>query len=214
VFVWKSTGVKTIQDVMKREITLGGTAPGSSIVIFPTAMNNVLGTKFKIVTGYKSSEDVSLAMQRGEVQSRVLAYSSILTTHPEWIKDNKIDFLVQVGFKRDPDLPGVPLMTELAKTDEDRAVLRLISSPIPLGQAYLAPPGTPSGRVSLLRKAFDETMTDKAFRAEADRRHLDLDPIDAAEVEKIVAETIDTPRIIVGKAKAAMGLPGASKPRH
>jgi tripartite-type tricarboxylate transporter receptor subunit TctC len=96
-------------------------------------------------------------------------------------------------------------MTDLAKNDEDRAVLRLISLPIPLGQAYLTPPGTPPDRIALLRTAFDATMNDEAFRAEADRLHLDLDPIDAEEVAKIVAETIDTPLDIVAKARVAMG---------
>ena len=205
IFVWSSNPVKSIADVLNNEVTIGGTGAGSSLVVYPTAMNNVLNTKFKVVIGYKSSEDIALAMQRGEVEARVLAYSSLMATHPEWIKENKVRFLVQVGIKRDKDLPDVPLMTELTKTEEEREILNLISLPVPLGQAYLAPPGTPADRVNTLRKAFDATMADVDFRAEAARLQLDLDPMTAEEVTAVVNDTISTPPEIVAKAKLAMG---------
>jgi tripartite-type tricarboxylate transporter receptor subunit TctC len=205
IFVWSSNPVKSIADVLDHEVTIGGTGAGSSLVIYPTAMNTVLGTKFKIVIGYKSSEDIALAMQRGEVEARVLAYSSLLATHPDWIKENKVRFLVQVGIKRDKDMPDVPLMTELTKTEEDREILKLISLPVPLGQAYLAPPDTVMERVDILRKAFAAAMADKDFRAEAERLQLDLDPMTADEVAAVVDDTISTPPEIVAKAKQAMG---------
>jgi tripartite-type tricarboxylate transporter receptor subunit TctC len=104
-FVWHTAGIKTIQDAMKKEVALGGTGVGSSIVIFPTAMNKVLGTKFKIVMGYRSSAEVFLAMERGEVQARSVGLTSVLSEYPEWIKDKKIVFLAQMGAKRDPLLP-------------------------------------------------------------------------------------------------------------
>lgn len=208
IFVWSSNPVKSIADVRDHEITIGGTGAGSSLVIYPTAMNNVLGTKFKVVIGYKSSEDIALAMQRREVEARVLAYSSLMATHPEWIKENKVRFLVQVGIKRDKDLPNVPLMTELTKTEEEREILKLISLPVPLGQAYLAPPDTPADRVAILRKAFDATMADADFRAEAARLQLDLDPMTDEEVAAVVNDTISTPPEIVAKAKLAMGPKG------
>jgi len=205
VFVLASSGIRTIQDVMGREITIGGTGAGSSLVVFPAAMNAVLSTKFKIVIGYKSSEDISLAMERGEVEARVLSYSAILKTHPDWITKQKIVTVVQIGIKRDKELPDVPLMTELAKADEQRAILKLISLPIPLGQPYLAPPGTPMERVATLRQAFAATMKDKAFLTDAEKLQLELDPMGAEETTEIVRETIATPLDIVAKAKAAMG---------
>jgi tripartite-type tricarboxylate transporter receptor subunit TctC len=205
IFVWSSNPVKSIADLLNTEVTIGGTGAGSSLVVYPTAMNNVLGTKFKVVIGYKSSEDIALAMQRGEVEARVLAYSSLMATHPEWIKENKVRFLVQVGIKRDKDLPDVPLMTELTRTEEEREILNLISLPVPLGQAYLAPPGTPADRVAILREAFNATMADVDFRAEAARLQLDLDPMTAEEVAAVVNDTISTPPEIVAKAKLAMG---------
>lgn len=205
IFVWATNSVKSIADVMKTEVTIGGTGAGSSLVVFPTAMNNVLGTRFKVVIGYKSSEDIALAMQCGEVEARVLAYSSILATHPDWIKENKVRFLVQAGLKRDKDIPDIPLTTELAHDDEERRILKLIASPVPLGQPYLAPPDTPADRVAILRQAFDATMADSDFRAEAARLQLDMDAMTAEEVAAVVNDTISTPPEIVAKAKLAMG---------
>lgn len=205
VFAWKSTGVKSVEDLKKKELVLGGTGPGSSIVIIPTVMNNVLGTKFKIVTGYKSSNDVFLAMERGEVQARDGSYASIVTGYPSWIKDNKLVFLAQEGLKRDKALPNVPLLTELAKTDEQHAILKLISSPSALGQPYLAPPETPKDRVAALRKAFADTMHDKAFLADAAKSEFDIDLISGEELAAIINETVHASPAIVEKARAAMG---------
>lgn len=209
VFAWKSTGVKSVEDLKKKELVLGGTGPASSIVIIPTVMNNVLGTKFKIVTGYKSSNDVFLAMERGEVQARDGSYASIVAGYPSWIKEHKLVFLAQEGLKRDKALPDVPLLTELAKTDEQRQILRLISSPSALGQPYLAPPGVPADRVAMLRKAFADTMGDKAFLADCAKIDFDIDLIPGDELAGIINDTVHASPEIVAKAKAAMG-PAAS----
>src|SRR5258708_34960109 len=122
-------------------IGLGATGSGSGLAIIPTAMNNVLGTRFKLVIGYKSSEDINLALQRGEVQARAFGLNSIVAQHPDWLGEGKVAFLAQAGVQRDKDLPDVPLLTELARTAEQRAILKLISSPARLGHPYLAPPG-------------------------------------------------------------------------
>jgi tripartite-type tricarboxylate transporter receptor subunit TctC len=204
VFAWKSTGVKNVDDARKKELVVGGTGPGSSIVIIPTVMNNVLGTKFKIVNGYKSSNDVFLAMERGEVQARDGSYASLVTGYPSWIKDNKLVFLAQEGLKRDKALPDVPLLTELARTDEQRAILKLISSPSALGQPYLAPPQTPVDRVAVLRKAFADTMGDKEFLAGAKKLDFDIDLIGGEELSQIVNDTVQASPEIVEKARAAM----------
>ena len=140
LFVWADNPVKSIVDVLAREVTIGGTGAGSSLVVYPTAMNNVLGTKFKVVIGYKSSEEVTLAVQRGEVQARSDGLSSIARQHMDWIENKTITVLAVVGLKRDKLLPDVPLMMEFAKNDEDRATLKLIAAPTALGRPYLAPP--------------------------------------------------------------------------
>jgi tripartite-type tricarboxylate transporter receptor subunit TctC len=204
-YVWHTAGIKTMKDVQEREVILGGTGVGSSIVIYPLVMNNVLGTKFKIVLGYKSTMEIDIAMERGEVQARTGSYAALLSDHPDWVPEKKVDILLQVGTQRDKALPDVPLMTDLAKSDEQRQVLKLISSPIALGRPYLAPPGVPKDRVALLRKAFEETLRDKAFLAHAKKLDLAIDPVSGDAVAEIVRETIDAPPDIVAKAKAALG---------
>jgi tripartite-type tricarboxylate transporter receptor subunit TctC len=206
-FVWHTAGINNIQDAMKKEVALGGTGVGSSIVIFPTAMNKVLGTKFKIVMGYRSSAEVFLAMQRGEVQARSVGLTSVLSEYPDWIKDKKIIFLAQMGAKRDPLLPNVPLVTELAKTDEQRQILKLISSPTELGQPYLAPPGVPADRVAVLRKAFEATMKDKAFLADAEKISYSVNALTGEEVARIVHETVTAAPTVVAKARALINSP-------
>jgi tripartite-type tricarboxylate transporter receptor subunit TctC len=204
-YVWHTAGIKTIEDVMKREVILGGTGVGSSIVIYPMVMNNIVGTKFKIVTGYKLTTDIDLAMERGEVQARSGSYASLMVEHPEWVKDKKIVIVAQTGLKPDPQLAGIPLMSDLGKTEEDRQVLKLISSPIPLGRPFLAPPELPPERVALLRTALADTFKDKIFLAEMAKLHLDIDPTSGEEVAQIIADTVGASPAIIAKAKAAMG---------
>lgn len=205
IIVWHTAGIKTIEDAKKKEVILGGTGEGSGIFIIPTAMNNVLGTKFKMVIGYKSSEDVNLAMQRGEVQARAFGFSSIMAQHSDWVRDKLVDILAQAGTKRDHRIQNVPLLIELTKTEEDREIMALISSPAGVGHPYLAPPDVPADRLAILRSAFISTLKDKSFLAEAARLQLEVDPMDAAEVTAIVSETIKTPPAVVAKAKIAMG---------
>jgi tripartite-type tricarboxylate transporter receptor subunit TctC len=204
-YVWHTAGIRTFKDLLEKEVILGGTGAGSSIVIYPQATNSLLGTKFKIVLGYKSTAEIDIAMERGEVQARTGSYTALLSEHPEWIKDKKIVILFQIGSKRDPALPDVPLLTELAKSDEDREILKLISSPIALGRPYLAPPNMPADRLASLRKAFAATLQDKEFVAEMTKLQHDIDPISAEEVEQIVKDTVNAPPAIVAKAKAVMG---------
>lgn len=207
IIVWHTAGVNTIEQAKEKEIILGGTGAGSGLVIIPTAMNNLLGTKFKMVMGYKSSEDINLALQRGEVQARAFSLVSITSQRADWIKEKKISFLVQVGAKRDKDLPDVPLLTELAASDEQREILKLISSAPGLGRPYIAPPGVPADRLAILRNAFDATLKDKAFLAEAEKLQMDIDPMRADETARIVGDVINAPPDLVAKAKAAMGSP-------
>jgi tripartite-type tricarboxylate transporter receptor subunit TctC len=182
ILVWHTAGINTIKQAMEKEIVLGATGAGSGLSIIPTAMNNVLGTRFKLVIGYKTSEDINLALQRGEVQARAFGLNSIV---------------------------DVPLLTELAATPEQRQILKLISAPAGLGHPYLAPPGTPPERLALLRDAFDATLKDKAFLAEMAKLQIAVDPMGADEVGAIVAETINAAPDVVAKAKAAMEAPDA-----
>jgi tripartite-type tricarboxylate transporter receptor subunit TctC len=212
ILVWRTAGVTTIKQAMEKEIVLGSTGSGSGLSIIPTAMNNVLGTRFKLVIGYKTSEDINLALERGEVQARAFGINSIISQHPDWLRESKVAFLAQAGVKRDKDLPEVPLLTELAGSPEQRQVLKLISAPAGLGHPYLAPPGTPPERLAALRKAFAATLKDKAFLAEVDKLQIAIDPMSDDEVGAIVAETINAAPAVVAKAKAAMEAPEARPP--
>jgi tripartite-type tricarboxylate transporter receptor subunit TctC len=207
IIVWSTAGIKTIKQAMERQVVLGATGAGSGLSIIPTAMNNVLGTRFKLVIGYKTSEDINLALARGEVQARAFGINSIVSQHSDWLKESKVAFLAQAGVKRDKDLPDVPLLTELAGTAEQARVLKLISSPAGLGHPYLAPPGVAPERLALLRKAFDATLKDTAFLAEVQKLQIAIDPMSADDVGAIVAETINAPADVVAKAKAAMEAP-------
>lgn len=206
IIVWHSAGIKTIADATKREIILGGTGAGAGIVLLPMVVNNLLGTKFKIVAGYRSSEDVNLGMERGEVQARAFSIGSITSQHPDWISERKVDFLVQSGARRDAALPAVPLLTELAKTGEQRAIFKLVASSPALGQPYVAPPGVPADRLAILRGAFAATLRDPAFLADAAKIRFAIAPMSADEVTRIVHDTVNAPPPIVAKARLAMGM--------
>jgi tripartite-type tricarboxylate transporter receptor subunit TctC len=204
ILVWHTTGIRTFDELKSREVILGGTGAGSGIVIIPRLMNALLGTKFKIVTGYKSSEDVNIALQRGEVEARAFSLSSIMAQRSDWLRDKKIAILAQVGAKRAHEIPSVPLVTELAATGEHREIFRLISSAQGLGRPYLTPPGVPAERLAILRKAFAATLADKAFLADAEKLQLDIDAISADDVTRLVRDTVSTPAAIVARARAAI----------
>jgi tripartite-type tricarboxylate transporter receptor subunit TctC len=205
IFTWHTTGVTNIEEAKKKEVILGGTGAGSGIVIIPTAMNNLLGTKFKMVMGYKSSEDLNIALERGEVEARAFSMASVKGQKAHWVKEKKINIIAQAGAHRAPELPDVPLLTELAKNETERQVLALISSPPSLGRPFATPPDVPAERVAILRKAFTEALKDKALLEEAHKLKIEIDPIPAEEVTKIVHEVVNAPPEVVAKAQEIMG---------
>jgi tripartite-type tricarboxylate transporter receptor subunit TctC len=204
ILVWHTAGIETIKDAMDREVILGGTGAGSGIVIIPTLMNGLLGTRFKVVTGYRTSEEVNLGMQRGEVEARAFGFASITSQHPDWITEKKVVFLAQAGSRRDRLLPNVPLLTELAKNEEQRRIMQLVSSAPALGQPYVAPPGVPLERLAILRAAFVATLSDQAFLADAEKLRFDVEPMTAEETGQIVHQTINAPQDVVSQARAAI----------
>lgn len=202
--VWHTVGIRSFDELLTRQITTGATGEGSSAYRYSLVMNRVLGTKLKIVKGYKSVPELELAMSRGEVDSRAGGYSSYVVSHADWLAEKKLVFPVQIGARRDKDLPDVPLWEEVARTDEQRRILRLVAAPIALGRPFLAPPDVPAERVALLRQALAATAADKEFLAESARQKLEIVPMTAEDVTAIVRETVSAPPEIVAKAKAAM----------
>ena len=211
---WHTSGVRTIEDAMTRELVTGATGVGSGGFIYPNAMNVLLGTKFKIVLGYATTPQADLAMERGEIAARAgFSLSSIMQEHADWIREKKVALLVQVGATAEPGFPQVPLMHDLAKTPQTRRILALISSPVALGRPFFTTADVPVDRVAALRRAFDATMRDEAFLAEARQLNLDLRPTGADAITAIVRETIDAPADLIAVAKSAMEAPPAPPER-
>ncbi|MGH6768623.1 MAG: Bug family tripartite tricarboxylate transporter substrate binding protein [Xanthobacteraceae bacterium] len=205
VYVWHTSGVKSLEDARTKEVLMGGTGVGSYTVIYPTVMNSVLGTKFKLVMGYKSTSQISIALERGEIQGRAgNNFNSLKVENGEWLRDHKINLLAQVGLARDPEFAKVPLLTDFAKTDADRQLLRFFSTDVALGRPFVTSPGVPAERVAMLRKAFDSLMKDKAFLADMDKSGLGVGPVAGIELQKIVGEFMQTPTAVIEKAKLAM----------
>jgi tripartite-type tricarboxylate transporter receptor subunit TctC len=219
VAVWHTAGVKTVDEAKHKEVIMGATGAAGTKAAYPALLNNTIGTKFKIVTGYEGGNTLRLAMERGEVSGDGSArWSSWKSTKPDWVKDQKIIALVQIGLVKDNDLPNVPLLTELAQNDEQRKMFEFISRPIAMQQPFVGPPGMPADRLNLLRRGFDAMTRDPAFRKEVEQLDLDLDPVTGEEVQKVVRAIVDTPADIVQKVQAATAVnqdgpkaPGATR---
>jgi len=212
IYTWHAANIHSIEDAKKREVMMGGTGAGSYTTLWPTLMNNLLGTKFKMVMGYKATTQIHLAMQRGEVQGRAGNYfSSLKSQNPDWLAEKKIDFLAQIGSERDPEFSNVPLLTDLAQNDEQRQIFKLFSGEIGLGRPFLTTPDVPADRLAALRKAFQETMDDPAFRADAKKARLGVHPLSADKLKAISESILDTPKALVDKAKIAMMPKGEGK---
>jgi tripartite-type tricarboxylate transporter receptor subunit TctC len=199
---WHTAGITKIEDTFDKELVVGGTGPSADTDQFPRIVNGVLGTKMKIVTGYPGGNDVSLAMERGEVQGRCgWSWSSVISTRKDWYDSKKINVLVQLSLNKHPDLPNVPLILDLAKTPEQKQILTLVFARQALGRPFLAPPGIPQDRVDALRKAFMDTMKDPEFLAEAEKAKLEITPISGEEVQKIVVDAYKVDPAIAKKTE-------------
>ncbi len=203
--VWHTIKVKTLMDARKTEIIFAGTGRGSESYYDPTILNNLFGTKFKLVMGYKGGGALDLSLERGETFGRAGPLLSWVVRKPHWLKSGKIRILAQVGLKRMPDFPDVPLLTDFAENDEQRAILGFISSRAAIGRPFVAPPGTPPDRVAALRKAFVDTMNDPDFQADVKKRRLYNDWSSGADVQKVVANMLATPKPLIKKIRAALG---------
>ncbi len=202
---WYTTGIKTIQDVMERELVVGAPGVASTSYTYPAALNAMIGTKFKIVAGYPGGNDVNLAMEKGEVGGRGSnSLASWKSGHPQWIAEKKIYFLVQIAPEKSPELPDVPLMSDLARNDEDRQVLKFISADIGISRAFVTTPDVPAERLAALRRAFDQLMADPEFLADAEQTRMDISPTSGEDAQKLAASMLATPPGVIARAKALM----------
>jgi len=203
VFMWKTSPVKTFADALQRESTLSGTGVGSTVSIYPTVMNNVFKTKFKLIMGYRGSNEAMLAVERGEVEGHSTSWTALKVNHPDWIRDKTVSILVQFALKRHPELPGIPTAVDLARNDEERQVLSAIMNAAEVGTAFFTPPGVPADRVTALRRAFDATMKDPELLAEAGKINVGVNPITGEDLQKLVAAVSNLPPALLEKVRAA-----------
>jgi tripartite-type tricarboxylate transporter receptor subunit TctC len=202
---WHTAGFKTVEDMKNKEFIVGGISSANESDQHPKVLNVVLGTRTKLVTGYPGGNDVTLAMERGEVQGRCgWSWTSVKTSHSNWLKDGTIMVLIQNALEKHPDLPNTPLVMDLAATEEQKQTLRLVFAPQKMGRPYVAPPGIPPDRLAALRTAFNATMNDPDFLAEAEKSKLEISPITGEEVEAIVREAYTIPKELALKTGALM----------
>jgi tripartite-type tricarboxylate transporter receptor subunit TctC len=197
---------KTIEAAKSTEVALGCVGRGSETFIVPQVMNALWGTKYKCVMGYPGITEIDLAIERGEVFGRGGSWYSFLQTRPDWVREKKIIPLAQVAFKKDPTIPEVPRLIDLARNPNERVVFELVSSSAPFSRAPFAPPGVPKERVEILRRAFDKTMADPEFLATMKSRNVEISPNTGEELQKIAADLLKTPPNQVALLKAALEL--------
>ena len=183
---------------------MGATGVGSAVYIYPNMMNKVLGTKFKIVSGYQGTARTSLAMERGEVDGVTMGWFPVKTNKRDWVEQKKINILVQFLTERHADLPNVPTIVELARTPEEKQLFALFANDGEVGKAILAPPGVPAATVAMLRRAFDAMVKDPEMLAEVKKAGLDFDPATGERVEAMVRSVASTPPEVVKRARALM----------
>jgi tripartite-type tricarboxylate transporter receptor subunit TctC len=218
MFVSARTGVTTIADARKMPLAIGSTGASSPSVLYPQVSNNLLDTKFKIVSGYPGGGDINLAVERGEVDGRGSdSWASLKANNPDWLRERKVNILFQVGPRREADLDA-PLWSELGETDEQRQILDVLSGDVAVGRPILTAPGVPAERVAALRKAFDDTFNDPQFIETARKAGMYLNPLGGGELQAIASRIVTpSPQVIAAvkeaiKVKDVQDLPANRRP--
>jgi tripartite-type tricarboxylate transporter receptor subunit TctC len=204
LFVSTASGVRKSDDLRQREIVVGSTGRASETFINPAVMNQMLGTRFKIVTGYKAQPEVNLAPQRGETDGAFSTWNNISNIQAEELKQGAIRVILQIAPHRHQNLQSIPLLSDMTDNRETRDVIEFMTSSSQMGQSYVAPPGTPAPILAALRKAFDDTMKDPAFVADLQRANSEFNAIGGDELTSIVAKTISTSKTVIDRYQAAI----------
>jgi tripartite-type tricarboxylate transporter receptor subunit TctC len=205
VFSWHSKPFKTVDDLRKREMIVPATGTGADSAIFPYILNGVLGTKFKVVAGYPGASETLLSIERGETDgSAATSWGNFASAKQDWIKDGKVNIILQLALKKHPALSGIPLVMDIASNDADRKVLELVFSRQSMSYPFAVPPGTPADRLAALRRAFDATLNDPAFLADAKQQRLEVDPVAGDRIEALVRDVYASPPAVIARARAAI----------
>ena len=197
--------MKTWQDLQSRELTVGALAPGDNTVTVPLALRNLFGAKLKLVKGYPGTSDLFLALERGEVEGACgVSWRPIMTQHRDWIDNKKINMLVEVALEGDPSLGETPLITKFVRDPEQLKTLSLLIATQAMARPFLAPPGVPEDRKQALRQAFDETMKDPLFLADAEKAALYVYPMAGEQIDKLLSDLYATPKELTARAAKAI----------
>jgi len=202
--VWHTSGIRTFEDLKTKEAVLGSTA-GDSGVYYARALNDIAGTRIRVVSGYAGGGQVNLAMEREEVQGRATnSWAAWKATKPDWIANGKMITVLQVGLTRHPDLKDVPLLIELASNDKDRKLLEFLSASVAISRAIVTTPDVPAARLAALRKAFDQTVASPAFLDEARKINLDISPLSGEQAQAVSDSIVNAAPDVVARARAIM----------
>jgi tripartite-type tricarboxylate transporter receptor subunit TctC len=202
---WHTSKIKTWDDALTTPFTVGGEGAGADPDMFTVMLKNMFGAKIQLVTGYPGGNEISIALERGEVDGRCgWSWTSVKLAKADWLANKSLNFIVQMSLAKSPELPDVPFVMDFAKTEEQRQILTLVLSRQAMGWPFVAPPGIPEDRKQALRHAFDETMKDPEFLAEAQQRVLDVNPLDGVGIDKLMTELYQTPPEVLARAKSVI----------
>jgi tripartite-type tricarboxylate transporter receptor subunit TctC len=207
LIVWHTVPVTRIEDVRSRETIMGGTGPTSSTEFIPRVLNKLAGMKFKIISGFKGTSDVALAMERGEIEGSGTPLESLSSYRANWVRDRKIKLLLQESSTRDPELPDIPAMVEMGATEEARQILRFFASGSEVGRSIVAPPGMAPETVRTLRRAFDAMFADPAFVDDIKRAGIVVKPMTGERLQAAIADVANFPPALIQKARLAREKP-------
>jgi len=199
---WYQSGIKSLRDARQREVIVAGTGAGSETDTLPVIMNELIGTKFRVVTGYLGTQQTIMAIETGEVHGRCgYSLSSIKSTKPDWLRDHKLNIILQMALAKSPDLPDVPFVFDELTSQEDKDLLRLVLGPTGMSRAFTGPPQLDDAKRDLLRRAFDATMKDAEFLAEAKILQADIDSSTGDEVQSLISSIYKTPKNVIARAQ-------------
>ena len=199
---WQTSKAKTIEDAKLYETPVAGTGSGSPSEGYPKLLNGVAGTKFKVITGYPGSTDGMLAAERGEVDGALTSWNTLRISKQDWLRDKKINLLVQYTLEREADLAAIPTIVELGKTDLDKQVLAFYASGAAVGRSFMAPPGMPADRVKAMRTAFDDMLKDPEFLDEINKAKAEFKPMSGEKLQELIASAANAPKEVIDKTRA------------
>jgi tripartite-type tricarboxylate transporter receptor subunit TctC len=202
---WHTSKVQSLEDSKRAESSLAGTGPGSLAETVPRLLNALIGTRFKLISGYPASNEAMLAMERGEVEGASSSWAAVKTGKQAWLREHKIRVILQTAPQRHAELPDAPSLGEIGNTPEERQVFALYASGSAVGRSVIAPPGLPADRVRALREAFETMVLDPEFVADIRRMDIELDPLPGAKLTEIIARTLAVPAAVRERAKLAFG---------